>query len=161
EERYISPEAYAHYAQAALDEAGGDDAGAALEYARAAEEDPDSADIMTRLGRVHCRLKSGKHVVFFERAEELDAEFAPLYRERALCALREGNPTAAHDAATKAVVLDPDDEAASLALSEAARRLGHADEASRWLLALVLRDPGSSRARAAYENLNKKADAHD
>jgi Tetratricopeptide repeat len=155
EERYISPEAYSHYTAGAIAEAAGNDEAAAAEYFQAADEDPDSADIWTRLGAVHCRLKTGKSASLFERAQEIDSDYAPLQRERALCALQNGDAARARREAALAVALDPDDETASLVLGEAERRLGRRDEARRWLLALSLRDPSSSRAQAALTALDR------
>ncbi len=142
EERFIAPEAYAHYAQAILEESAGDDHSAEQEYLQALDIDPDSADTWTRLGAVRCRLRSAFDEAFAE-AEDLDREYAPLWRERARCALLQGDPTRALAWGKLAVGLDPDDARASLAVTDALQKLGRSAEAKHWLEALLLRSPGA------------------
>lgn len=148
EGRFIAPEAYAHYAQAVLHETQGDDPLAAEEYVAALDIDSESNDAWTRLGAVRCRLRDKSADDAFEVAESLDKTFAPLWRERARCALSRGDARRAAELARRAIELDPSDERASLALAEAEHKLGRKAEAERWLRALVTRDP-SARAAAA------------
>jgi len=53
--RYIDASAYSAYTRAALLDAAGDVQGALVAYEAAREADPDSADVMTRIGALHCR----------------------------------------------------------------------------------------------------------
>jgi len=149
---YITPEAYAHYAQGILDERAGQLGKAEREYQAALLEDDSSPDLWARLGAVECR--SGKDPSrSFAQAESLDASFAPLFRERARCALTKGDARGALTAAERAVALDPDDEDASLLVARAYVKLGRAADARRWLLALLLRDPTSTGAREAHREV--------
>lgn len=141
EERFIVPEAYAHYTEANLLETAGDDTAAEQEYLQAADLDPDSVDIWTRIGAVRCRLKTDFDGPFAE-AESLDREYAPLWRERSICALSRGDATHAVEWGKRAVTLDPDDARSSVAVTRALAKLGQNAEADRWQLALTLRDPG-------------------
>jgi tetratricopeptide (TPR) repeat protein len=154
EGRYIAPEAYAHYAQGALDEARGDDAAAAEEYAAAVSIDPESADAWTRLGAVRCRRRATSTDSAFATAESLDPELASLWRERARCALVRGDAKRARETARRAVALDPSDEASTLALAEAELALGHRGEALRWVRGLVVSDPSSDGARKLLARLS-------
>jgi tetratricopeptide (TPR) repeat protein len=154
---YITPEAYAHYTQGAIYEAEGNDHAAAEEYERAAEEDPDSPDIWTRLGATHCRLGSANAESFFARAEDEDINYAPLWRERARCALKKGDAKRAGEWARRAVSLDPDDEASSLAVAESEAKLRHKDSAARWLRALLARDPSSQPAKTALAAIDSSS----
>jgi tetratricopeptide (TPR) repeat protein len=154
EGRYIAPEAYAHYAQGALDEASGDDASAAGEYRAALGIDPESADTWTRLGAVRCRAKGSDADAAFAAAESLDPELASLWRERARCALLRGDAKRARQMARRAITFDPSDEASSLALVEAELDLGHRDEALRWLRGLVTTNPSSGAAKKLLERIS-------
>ncbi len=145
---YISPEAYAHYAQGVLHENDDKLEAAIGEYQAALLDDDSSPDVWTRLGAVQCR--AGKDAAAsFAHAEELDPDYAPLSRERAACALAKGNARAALPLAERAVALDPDDEAASLLVIRAYEKLGRRDDARRWLWALLVRNPTSKAARDA------------
>jgi len=140
---YLSPEAYAHYAQGVAHEQGGKLGDALREYRAVLTEGDSSPDVWTRIGAVECR--SGRDSrASFAQAEALDAEFAPLWRERAVCALSRGDARGALPLAERAVALDPDDEAASLSVVRALEKLGRHDEARRWLWALWVRDPTST-----------------
>jgi tetratricopeptide (TPR) repeat protein len=155
EERFIAPEAYAHYTEGQLHEAGGDDASAEQEYLASLDIDPESADTWTRLGAVRCRLGTAFSDAFAE-AESLDREYAPLWRERAICELRRGDAKRALDWSKRAVALDPDDSRASLAVTAALDKLGQRAEAARWRGALLLRDPGAERVEKAALELAKR-----
>ncbi len=143
---YITPEAYAHYAQGVLDESQGNFAKALREYEAALADDDSSPDLWTRVAAVQCRL--GKDPTrAFQRAESLDPDFSPLWRERARCALDRGDAARALPLAERAVALDPLDPAASLLVARALEKLGRPADARRWLLALALWDPTSKPAR--------------
>lgn len=156
EERFIAPEAYAHYTEAQLHEAGGDDEAAEQEYLQALDIDPDSADTWTRLGAVRCRLGTAFAPAFAE-AEGIDREYAPLWRERAVCELSRGDAKLALEWGKLAVSLDPEDARASLAVSAAFDKLGQKADGARWRGALSLRDPGAERMERALSVLAKRA----
>jgi tetratricopeptide (TPR) repeat protein len=149
EGRFVSPEAYAHYADAFLREQSGDDAGARAGYRAVLDEDPSSPDAWVRLAAVQCRLAEREAAArSFARAEHIDSQFEPLWRERARCALAAGDAGHALELAERAVALDPDDEAASLVAADAAVALGRRDEARRWLTGLVTRSRSAAGKRA-------------
>ncbi|MBK7583466.1 MAG: tetratricopeptide repeat protein [Myxococcales bacterium] len=145
---YITPEAYAHYAQGVIEESQGNFAKAQAEYQRVLLDDDSSADVWTRLGAVLCATRQ-EATSAFAKAEELDPKFAPMWRERARCTLAGGNAAAALAQAERAVALDPDDELASLTVASALAKLGRNDEAQRWVLALSLRGPPSPAVKEA------------
>lgn len=146
---YITPEAYAHYAQGVLDESQGNFAKALGEYEAALADDDSSPDPWTRAAAAQCRLGRDPSRAF-QRAEALDPEFSPLWRERARCALDRGDAARALPLAERAVALDPLDTAASLLVARALEKLGRPADARRWLLALALWDP-TSKARLPSE----------
>lgn len=141
--RYISPEAYASYAEGAYFEAKGQREEAQRAYRLALDEDPDSAAIWTRLGALSCRRGRQEAENAFGRARSIDASYAPLWREQAQCELSHGHIDTALTAARKAFALDPDDQETSVLMAELLRRQGHKATALRWLEALVARDPTS------------------
>lgn len=152
EERFIAPEAYAHYTEAQLLETAGDDAAAEQEYLQAVDIDPDSADIWTRIGAVRCRLKTDPESAF-DNAESLDHEYAPLWRERSVCALSRNDATHAVEWGKRAIALDPDDARSTLAVTRALEKSGQRAEAERWKLAQNLRDPGGKVFEDAVSKL--------
>ncbi len=152
---YVTPEAYAHYTEGRLRELGGDDAGAISEYLAALDEDPDSLDAWVRLGAVSCRAMQDAKMAFRE-AESIDAEFEPLWRERARCALSSGDAARALSLAEHAVALDPDDDDASLVAADALTKLGRREDARRWLVALIARS-ASARGKQALAKLETGA----
>lgn len=155
---YVTPEAYAHYAQGVLDESQGQLAKAMREFQQALLDDDSSPALWTRLASLECR--TGKDPgASFARAEALDREFAPLARERARCALARGDAAGALALAERAVALDPDDDAASLLVAQCHQKLGRPADARRWLLALLLRDPTSAEASQAYRALEPRGRA--
>lgn len=141
--RYISPKAYASYAEGAYLEAKGDRQQAERKYREALAEDPDSAAIWTRLGALGCQRSQADADRAFGRARAIDASYAPLWRETARCELSHGQTDAALASGKKAFALDPDDEQTTVLLAELFARRGQRDTALRWLDALVLRDPDS------------------
>jgi tetratricopeptide (TPR) repeat protein len=161
---YISELAYAAYAEAEERAAHGEVAEAMSALQRAAQEDPGSVQIWTRLGAVSClRSAAGRGTSTvegaFHRAESIDPRYAPLWRERARCHLR-GEPdreqaatttpaereAAALEASGKAVALDPDDVEAAAVRATLLLRNGRADEARRLMEALTIRTPTSAES---------------
>ncbi len=141
--RYISPEAYASFAEGAYLEAQGQPGQAARAYRQALAEDPDSAAIWTRLGALACARSAADAHNAFARARSIDASYAPLWREQGRCDLSHQSLDAALVEAKKAFELDPDDEQTTLLLAELFKRRGQQDVALMWLDALVARAPTS------------------
>jgi Tfp pilus assembly protein PilF len=145
EGRFIPYEAYARYGRAAEAEARGDlDLALAL-YTRAADADPDSAEIWTRLGAVRCAIVGKRKPAedAFERAEEIDSAYEPLWRERARCAAADGRLREALGYADQALALDPDRDEVVLLYASLLERTGRVEEAERLLAALVIQRPSS------------------
>lgn len=154
--RAISGQAYALYARAAQREAEGDLEGALRFYEAAAREDPDGAEIWTRVGALRCRLAPTSADEAFELGKEADPAHAPLFVERARCALHRGDPPAAIAAAERAVALDPDDLDASILRAAAIERSGRGEEAVHALRALTVRHPGRAAAWLALFDLARR-----
>lgn len=152
EERFIAPEAYAHYTEAQLLETAGDDAAAEQEYLQAVDIDPDSVDIWTRIGAVRCRRNTDPESAF-DNAESLDREYAPLWRERSICALSRNDAAHALEWGKRAIAFDPDDARSTLAVVRALEKSGQRTEAERWKVAQNLRDPGGSAFEDAVAKL--------
>ncbi len=141
--RYISPEAYASYAEGAYLEAQGHPEQAEQSYRQALAEDPDSAAIWTRLGALGCQKSRAQAARAFDHARAIDATYAPLWREQARCELSHGQVSAAYVTANKAFALDPDDEQTSVLMARLLEKRGQTGSALGWLEALVARDPES------------------
>ena len=156
EGRFISERAYAFYARAADGEAHGDLETALAAYGAAAAEDEGSAEIWTRIGAVRCELKGqrGDPDEAFSRAEEYDADYEPLWRERARCAFAAGRFDAALAASARAVELDPEREDAAILHARALEKLSRGDEARRELVALTIRHPATAQGWAALAALS-------
>lgn len=142
-DRYISPEAYANYAQGAILEAKGQRTAALAAYTRALDEDPDSAELWTRVASLECRQHDADARTSFERARKLDADYAPLWREQARCALgRNATQTALEDI-KRSFVLDPDDLESNLLYAQICEARHEFSKEGVWLDALVTRNPRS------------------
>lgn len=155
EGRFISEVAYAYYARGADSEARGDLEAALAAYGAAAEDDKDSAEIWTRIGAVRCELKGqrGDPDEAFSRAEDHDADYEPLWRERARCAFAAGRFDVALAASARAVELDPEREDAAILHAAALTKLSRVDEARRELVALTIRHPAAAEGWAALAAL--------
>jgi tetratricopeptide (TPR) repeat protein len=166
---FIVPEAYALYAYAAIAEADGDKPTALARFEAAASYDPASPDPPTRIGALRCALGMPDADVAFQVAESKNRSFAPLYRERARCAitrakafesawLAEGKTPPPHDGnaraapgiaeatyaltmAERAVALDPEDLESSFLRARALARLGRIADAAWILRAVAARRP--------------------
>lgn len=141
--RFIGPEAYALYGRGASAEAQGDVTGALRAYQAAADADPESPEIWTRLGALRCREALSVALPELARAEAADPSFGPLHRERARCLLAHGRVTEALAASRRAVALDPEDLEASLVYASALERAGRSEEARLALRALTVSHPGA------------------
>lgn len=157
EGRFIDSVTYAFYARGAYHEARGELDAATRAFQAASERDPESPAIWTRLGSVLCRARRAGDERAFGLAQDADPEFAPLWYERARCALERGQIEAAVAHARKAVHFEPRDEDNSLLLARALERAGRIDEALRHVTALALARPG---ATAAWKLLAEIAGRH-
>lgn len=164
EGRFVNDRAYALYAVGADAEARGQWDAALSSYGAAAEED-DSAEIWTRIGAVACRASSASRSkveadAAFDRAQARDADYEPLWRERARCDLATGDVAAAHAASTRAVELDPDRDETVVLHATVTERLGRAADAQRILEGLVTAHPGSVQAwQGLYDFARRRDDA--
>ena len=144
--RAVREEAYALYVRAAVLEASGETERAVATYLRVLDYDPMSVESWTRIGALLCVSDStGAHRAFVA-GESIDANYEPLWRERARCNLRSGEFSEALRRALRAARLDPDRVETSLLVAEAYERAGKVDDARRWLTALVLRSEASAQA---------------
>jgi tetratricopeptide (TPR) repeat protein len=153
--RFIEERAYALYAYAAEAEAHGDHARAAKGYAMAAEVDAESPEIWTRLGAVRCKIAPDAAPQAFERAEMIDASYAPLHRERARCLLARGHTEEAIAEAERAVAEDPDDVEASEVRAMALAQAGRIDEGILVMRGVVARRPRATGAWLVLAALSK------
>lgn len=159
--RFIPYEAYAWYARAAEAEARGDRLAAAKLYEGAAEQDPSSPEIWTRLGAARCSEPSTRAAAWeaFERAEELDASYAPIHLEQARCASSEGRVSEALGHATRALALDPERDEIVLLYASLLERAGRVVDAERALDELVIERPTSVAGwLARYELAMRRSD---
>src|SRR6185503_18011751 len=100
EGRFIEPDAYALYAQAALREARGQWSDALATYQRALEIDDHGPELRTRIGAVACRLREDALADrSFAEAQRLDSDYGPLWFELAQCRKARGALAAAQSAA--------------------------------------------------------------
>jgi tetratricopeptide (TPR) repeat protein len=149
EGRYVADRAYAAYLRGVTLEAKGELAAARAAYDEALGEDPESAELWTRLGAISCtgaRSDGGAALRAFDRAVRIDPEYEEAWTERARCHLAREELEQALGAARTAVSLDPDRREPVLLLVKVLGRLSRASEARAWLDGLVIRDPGSAAA---------------
>jgi predicted Zn-dependent protease len=146
DDRFIDVVTYSLYARGAYHEQRREWDAAQQAYRAASERDPDSPAIWTRLGAVQCTSGRGGEERAFSLAERADARFAPLWLERARCALSRGDPAAAIRAAETSLRYEPTAEETSLVLARALDRAGRTDEALRWLLGVTVARPGALEA---------------
>ncbi len=148
EGRFIRYEAYAAYGrglEAENDLRPGD---ALRWYEEAAMFDPRSPEIWTRIGSLHCAASSSsrkKANEAFDRAEEFDPDYQPLFRARARCALIMGDSRGIAYAA-RAVALDPDNDDDVVRYAMMLDQKGQKTEAVRVLEGHLLRHPHSALA---------------
>ncbi len=158
--RRVDERALAAYARARGADARGARAEALAEYARVLELDPDSGEAWTRIGALRCESDLEGARAAFERAEALQPGAGPLLRARAECALARGDAAGALGDARRAVAVEPDSIEGTLIYARALELGGDPGTASRWLEALVLREPSARAAWAALEALaSRRGDA--
>lgn len=143
EGRYVPQPAYADYSLGAYLEASGKFDQAESAYVRALADDPESPEMWTRLGALRCRRAPSSGLPAFERALSLAPEYEPTWRARARCLLADGKVTQALRSAQRAFRLDPNQEQATLLISEIFARQGRTADARLWLNAWVTRYPGA------------------
>jgi tetratricopeptide (TPR) repeat protein len=152
--RFITDDAYAAYLRGALLEAQGKQKAALNAYIEGARQDPDSPELLTRIGALRCAddgagdAKSSPAAAF-DRAASVDPAYEEAWTERARCYLKRGELEGAEQAARVAVSLDPDRIEPAVLLSLVLERRNRIDDAARWLDGLVIRDPASIEAAEA------------
>lgn len=139
--RYVTVRAYEAYARGAHLEARGDLDAAIAAYGVAADEDPGSPEIWSRVGALRCRRGQGDPEPAFARAERADPDYAPLWYERARCAAGRGESERAVGFARRAFRLDPDRADATWLLARLLEERGDAPDALRLLEAEATRSP--------------------
>ena len=154
--RFVTDDAYAAYLRGALLEAQGKREAALSAYTEGARHDPNSPELLTKIGALICDRQEGagaasteKPGAAFERAAAIDPAYEEAWTERARCLLKRGQLEGAERAARIAVSLDPNRAEPALLLSLALERLGRIDESKRWLEGLVVRSPASVDALEA------------
>jgi tetratricopeptide (TPR) repeat protein len=154
--RFVTDDAYAAYLRGALLEAQGKREAALSAYTEGARHDPNSPELLTKIGALICDRQdvggaaSGeKPGAAFERAAAIDPGYEEAWTERARCFLKRGQLTDAAQAARVAVSLDPNRVEPALLVSLALERLGRIEEAKRWIQGLVARNPASIEANEA------------
>jgi len=142
--RYISARAYALFARGVEAQAR-EELGVARRYLRAAAEaDSESVEAWTRLGAVSCKMsRAAEASEAFSRAEALDPDYEPLWRERAMCHLQAGRFVAALSAARRALRADPKRDETVLLLVHVLQIAGMEKEAKRLLEELAIRSAAS------------------
>ena len=166
EGRYVPDRAYASYTEAAALEARGETDGAARAWLAAIDSDPRSAEAWTRLGALRCRAANddpARHPVegawdAFARGEAADAQYPPLWIERARCHLILGRSAAAISAASTGVRLDPESAPSVIVLALALERAGQVQRARLWLDGLVARTPSIEAYEAWLGFANRTLD---
>jgi len=145
---YVEPEAYAAFAEGVYLEQRGEWDRAASAYRRARARDPDSPGIAVRLGAIACRTSLEAALDEFQTSG-FARDYPPAWAERARCLLAQRDPTRALEAARRAVMLDPGNPDANLAIAQIHREQGRPELARAWLFAWALGDPDASAYRNA------------
>jgi tetratricopeptide (TPR) repeat protein len=142
--RYLEPEAYAAFLRGAIAFDAGDVRGALAAYAQAAELDPDSPEIATRIGEARCRAdpRDSSADAAFEAALKAEPRYARAWEARARCALARGDEPGARQAALRAAAIDPSADGASILVARTtAAGADGATRASLVALTATSRDP--------------------
>ncbi len=146
---YVSDDAYAAFLIGATAEQSHDLVLAERAFRQASDLDPKAVEPRVRLGAVRCARATPDHGGDdFAQAAKLDADFAPLWRERGACALHRQELSAARTDLTRALALDPAEPATPLLLAETSLAQHDAPAAARWIESLLARGPLSPDALA-------------
>jgi tetratricopeptide (TPR) repeat protein len=163
EGRFIPYEAYASYARGIEAQQDGHTRVAVRWFLEALRFDPESPEIWTRLGAAYCSappISPAEAKNAFEKAEQLDPRYEPLFRARARCAVTLSTVEKALVYAARAVALDPDQDEAVVLYANLLERSNKADEAARLLDGHVIRHPASVAGwRARYDLAQRQKDA--
>jgi tetratricopeptide (TPR) repeat protein len=164
--RWVSPDAYAAFADGALLDAQGNRAAAAAAYERAVAEDSRNAVAWGRLGAVRCLTSRDTADRAFARAESLEPDIESPWISRAACALERNDARAAVTFALRAAALSPYGHDANALVVTALERSGDPRAAERWRRGLGLGLPGAAGVPASaasprdeYERALAGADA--
>jgi tetratricopeptide (TPR) repeat protein len=152
--RFVTDDAYAAYLRGALLEAQGHREAALVAYTEGVRHDPESPELLTRIGALVCdrtdaARASAKPGAAFDQAAAIDPAYEEAWTERARCHLKRGQLADAEHAARTAVSLDPDRVETVLLLALVLERQEHIDEAGHWLRGLTVRNPASIEAQEA------------
>jgi tetratricopeptide (TPR) repeat protein len=154
--RFVTDDAYAAYLRGALLEAQGNREAALTAYTEGARYDPDSPELLTKIGALICDRQdaSGIHPrakpgAVFDRAAAIDPGYEEAWTERARCHLKRAELADAERAARVAVSLDPNRVETALLLAIVLERQERVAEAAKWLQGLVVRNPASIEAQEA------------
>ncbi|HMI86732.1 MAG TPA: hypothetical protein VK550_21715 [Polyangiaceae bacterium] len=154
--RFVTDDAYAAYLRGALLEAQGNREAALSAYTEGARYDPDSPELLTKIGALICDRQDAskgptgaKPAAIFDHAAAIDPSYEEAWTERARCHLKRGQLTEAEHAAGLAVSLDPERIESALLLALVLERQARIDDAARWLQGLVVRNPTSIEALEA------------
>ena len=157
--RFIRYEAYAAYGRGLEAERDGYFRVAARWFEEATQYDPESVEIWTRLGAAYCNpgwRRLNDAYVAFTHAEQLDATYEPLFRERARCARSASREQDALEFAKHAVQLDPDQDEAVVLYADLLQKAGKTDEAAKLLDSHLLRHSNSVGGWQARYDLAKQ-----
>src|SRR5688500_11132410 len=104
--RFVTDDVYAAYLRGALLEAQGNREAALTAYSEGARHDPDSPELLTKIGALICQKHDGvgatsteKPGAAFERAAAIDPAYEETWTERARCLLKRGQLADAEHAA--------------------------------------------------------------
>ena len=153
EGRFVSHVSYGAYASAVLFEAQANFEAAESAYQEALRYDTQSPQIWTRLGSVRCASRKPGAESAFDTAEQLDPQFALLWYERGICALRQRQAESALEYARIALALDPEHLATTKLIADSFVTLELPGQAMRYLDALVALHPNMPMARHWREAL--------
>ena len=144
EGRFIEYEAYAAYGRGLEAERDAHYDVAARWFLKAAQYDPTSVEIWSRLGSAYC--SAGTHAesrAAFAEAERIDPTYEPLFRLRARCELHNWHAKEALAYIKHAVELDPDQNDAVVLYAFLLNTSQKTDEAVHVLDGHLLRHPNS------------------
>ncbi len=141
----VTPQGYALYLEAAIEEASGNLAAARDGYLAATEFDGDDPELWTRVAALSCQLGIRSADEEFDKALNADHWYAPAWVARSQCALRHGDLSQALDFALQAQLSAADDLETTDAVALVYERLGRVDAALRQWVAYTVLHPGDRR----------------